>query len=223
MAYGTIRQNSSDRRDPEPSENSARPGNGAGETIDAAGPGGSSVAGAGTASDHEAWHTAAWERLKAFYDKNFGLFLVFMAQFLSTVMTTTTRLLETSFDTKFHALQVIFVRMIATATIGSIYLGYNRVEGFPFGNPGIAKLGAIKSTLPVILRAAPAAAIAVGAVASQIARSDRNLVEDRLLGNENDAMLLGSPEGTRNTAKPPKPDSGEGSKNTRDTHDNPQE
>ncbi len=55
-------------------------------------------------------------------------------------MTMTTRLLETSFDTKFHALQIIFVRMIATATIGSAYLWYKNVPGFPFGPPGVRKL-----------------------------------------------------------------------------------
>ncbi len=49
----------------------------------------------------------------------------------------TTRLLETSFETKFHALQVIFVRMIFTATIGSGYLWYKKVPDFPFGPPGV--------------------------------------------------------------------------------------
>lgn len=45
----------------------------------------------------------------------------------------TTRLLETGFDTKFHALQVIFVRMIATAIIGSAYMLWKKVPGFPLG------------------------------------------------------------------------------------------
>ena len=49
----------------------------------------------------------------------------------------TTRLLETGFEVKFHALQVIFVRMIATAIIGSLYMGFKGVEGFPMGPRGV--------------------------------------------------------------------------------------
>lgn len=52
----------------------------------------------------------------------------------------TTRLLETGFETKFHALQVIFVRMLATAVIGSLYMWYKNVPAFPLGPPGVRKL-----------------------------------------------------------------------------------
>lgn len=45
----------------------------------------------------------------------------------------TTRLLETGFETKYHALQVIFVRMLATAVAGSLGMWYKKVPGFPFG------------------------------------------------------------------------------------------
>lgn len=55
-------------------------------------------------------------------------------------MSMTTRLLETGFETKFHALQVIFVRMIVTATMGSFYLWWKKVPDFPLGPPGIRGL-----------------------------------------------------------------------------------
>lgn len=45
----------------------------------------------------------------------------------------TTRLLETGFETKFHALQIIFVRMFATALIGSFYMWREKVPDFPLG------------------------------------------------------------------------------------------
>jgi hypothetical protein len=52
-------------------------------------------------------------------------------------MSLTTRVLETGFETKFHALQIVFVRMLATATLGSAYLWYKKVPGFPFGPHGV--------------------------------------------------------------------------------------
>lgn len=55
-------------------------------------------------------------------------------------MTMTTRLLETGFDTKFHALQIIFVRMLATAILGSLYMWIKKVPDFPLGNPQIRGL-----------------------------------------------------------------------------------
>ena len=121
--------------------------------------------------------------LASYYERNFGLFLVFLAQIFGSIvstchqmfssqrackvyceqnehyesmtvipvygwleqantsmlhqMSTTTRLLETGFETKFHALQVIFVRMITTAVIGSLYLWYKQVPGFPLGPRGV--------------------------------------------------------------------------------------
>jgi hypothetical protein len=62
----------------------------------------------------------------------------------------------------------------------------------------IAKLTAMKSNLPIALRAAPAAAIAVGGLVSKIVgNGDRNLVEERMLGTGDDAMQLGPPEPKR--------------------------
>lgn len=51
-----------------------------------------------------------------------------------------TRLLETGFETKFHALQVVFARMSITALIGSVYLWWKRTPDFPLGPPGVRRL-----------------------------------------------------------------------------------
>ncbi|KAF5024661.1 hypothetical protein F66182_3283 [Fusarium sp. NRRL 66182] len=74
-----------------------------------------------------------WDKVKQVYSRNIGLFFVFMAQMFASIMSMTTRLLETGFETKFHALQIIFVRMLATALIGSIYMWSERVPDFPLG------------------------------------------------------------------------------------------
>lgn len=56
----------------------------------------------------------------------------------------TTRLLETGFETKYHALQVIFVRMLATAIAGSLGMWYKKVPGFPFGPREVRGLLALR-------------------------------------------------------------------------------
>lgn len=55
-------------------------------------------------------------------------------------MVMTTRLLETAFTTKFHALEIIFVRMFCTAALGSLYMAVKRVPHFPFGVPSVRRL-----------------------------------------------------------------------------------
>ncbi|KAI1653226.1 hypothetical protein F4813DRAFT_393910 [Daldinia decipiens] len=81
-----------------------------------------------------------WQKLKGFYERNIGLFFVFLAQVFASLMTMTTRLLETGFETKFHALQIIFVRMLATAILGSLYMWYKKVPDFPLGRRDIRGL-----------------------------------------------------------------------------------
>ncbi|KAI1438178.1 DUF6-domain-containing protein [Xylaria sp. CBS 124048] len=75
-----------------------------------------------------------WELMHEFYERNFGLFLVFAAQTFGSVMNTAAKLL-TAKDSPhpFHALHIIFVRMLATAIIGMLYMWYKKVPGFPFG------------------------------------------------------------------------------------------
>lgn len=61
-------------------------------------------------------------------------------------MTASTRLLETSFDTKFHALQIIFVRMSATSIFSLLYMWYQKVPEAPFGNRSIRGLLILRGT-----------------------------------------------------------------------------
>ena len=48
-------------------------------------------------------------------------------------MTMSTRLLETGFEIKFHALQIIFVRMLATAICALLYMWLKKIPDAPFG------------------------------------------------------------------------------------------
>ncbi|CEI59958.1 hypothetical protein FVEN_g8238 [Fusarium venenatum] len=77
--------------------------------------------------------TSSWAKLQDVYSRNIGLFYVLLAQLFASIMSMTTRLLSTGFETKFHALQIIFVRMLATALIGSFYMWREKVPDFPFG------------------------------------------------------------------------------------------
>ncbi|KAH6644957.1 hypothetical protein BKA67DRAFT_586555 [Truncatella angustata] len=95
-----------------------------------------------TASEHDGISEpqTTWEKARSFYERNIGLFLVFMAQVFGSLMTMTTRLLETGFETKFHALQIIFVRMLATAILGFLYMWIKKVPDMPFGDRKIRGL-----------------------------------------------------------------------------------
>ncbi|RBR18135.1 uncharacterized protein FIESC28_06201 [Fusarium coffeatum] len=74
-----------------------------------------------------------WEKVQDMYSQNIGLFYVLLAQLFASIMSMTTRLLATGFETKFHALQIIFVRMLATTIIGSFYMWREKVPDFPLG------------------------------------------------------------------------------------------
>ncbi|RGP62690.1 hypothetical protein FSPOR_9077 [Fusarium sporotrichioides] len=76
---------------------------------------------------------SSWAKLQDVYSQNLGLFYVLLAQLFASIMSMTTRLLSTGFETKFHALQIIFVRMLATALIGSFYMWREKVPDFPLG------------------------------------------------------------------------------------------
>lgn len=56
----------------------------------------------------------------------------------------TTKLLATGFETKIHALQIVFVRMLTTTIIGSLWMWYKNVPGFPIGPPGVRRLLVIR-------------------------------------------------------------------------------
>lgn len=78
--------------------------------------------------------------LKAFYDRNFGLVLVFLAQTCGSIMNTAAKLLATGYETKFHAMQIIFIRMLCTTILGMLYMAYHKTPDFPFGKKGIRGL-----------------------------------------------------------------------------------
>ncbi|KAI1378483.1 hypothetical protein F4677DRAFT_397006 [Hypoxylon crocopeplum] len=93
-----------------------------------------------TISLEDGQYRTVWRKLKGFYERNIGLFFVFMAQVFASLMTMATRLLETGFEIKFHALQIIFVRMLATAVLGSLYMWYKKVPDFPLGRRDVRGL-----------------------------------------------------------------------------------
>ncbi|KAI0180642.1 hypothetical protein GGR52DRAFT_588220 [Hypoxylon sp. FL1284] len=90
--------------------------------------------------EEEEERRSSLQKLKGFYERNLGLFFVFLAQVFGSLMTTATRLLETGFDTKFHALQIILVRMLATSVLGCLYMWYKKVPDFPLGRRDVRGL-----------------------------------------------------------------------------------
>jgi hypothetical protein len=82
------------------------------------------------------WKTS----LKAFYERNFGLVLVFLAQTCGSVMNTAAKLLATGYEAKFHAMQIIFIRMLCTTILGMLYMAYIKTPDFPLGKKGIRGL-----------------------------------------------------------------------------------
>ncbi|KAI5917441.1 DUF6-domain-containing protein [Camillea tinctor] len=87
------------------------------------------------------------QRLRHFYQRNIGLVLVFSAQSFGSIMNAAAKLL-TSPDSpnKLHALQIIFVRMLFTAILGSLYMWYKKVPDFPLGQSSIRGLLVLRGT-----------------------------------------------------------------------------
>ncbi|KAJ4992473.1 integral membrane family protein [Stagonosporopsis vannaccii] len=82
--------------------------------------------------------------LKSFYDRNFGLVLVFLAQTCGSIMNTVAKLLATGYETKFHALQIIFIRMSCTTILGMAYMAWHKTPDYPLGQRGIRGLLVIR-------------------------------------------------------------------------------
>lgn len=80
------------------------------------------------------------QKLHAFYDRNFGLVLVVLAQTCGSVMNTAAKLLATGYETKFHAMQIIFIRMSCTTILGMLYMTWHKTPDFPLGARGIRGL-----------------------------------------------------------------------------------
>ncbi|KAF7559936.1 hypothetical protein G7046_g4206 [Stylonectria norvegica] len=81
-----------------------------------------------------------WRGFKKVYEKNLGLLLILLAQVFGSLMTMATRLLETGFEEKYHALQIIFVRMFATSLFALLYMLHQKVPSAPFGDRKIRGL-----------------------------------------------------------------------------------
>ncbi|KAK6535228.1 hypothetical protein TWF694_001696 [Orbilia ellipsospora] len=69
--------------------------------------------------------------------KNSGLLLMLAAQVFASGMSVITRLLETGFDTEFHALQILFARQIISVVLCSLYMYFTAVPHFPLGPKGV--------------------------------------------------------------------------------------
>ncbi|KAI1333469.1 DUF6-domain-containing protein [Xylariaceae sp. FL0016] len=91
--------------------------------------------------DHDQQFSTALNRLRGFYERNFGLLLVFTAQTFGSIMNTAAKLLTSTDGTHaFHALHIVFVRMLATSILGMLYMWLKEVPHFPMGQPGIRGL-----------------------------------------------------------------------------------
>lgn len=61
-------------------------------------------------------------------------------------MNTAAKLLANDPAVKFHALQIIFIRMLCTTILGSFYMWYHKVPEFPLGQKGIRNLLVLRGT-----------------------------------------------------------------------------
>ncbi|KAI7912042.1 hypothetical protein M9X92_010235 [Pyricularia oryzae] len=73
-------------------------------------------------------------KVKEFYTRNLGLLFVFLAQGCGACMSVAAKLLINDESASFHALHVIFVRMLATAILGLLYMWWKSVPDAPFGD-----------------------------------------------------------------------------------------
>ncbi|KAI1164999.1 DUF6-domain-containing protein [Nemania serpens] len=102
-----------------------------------------------TTADRE---NEGWRRhLHEFYERNLGLFLVFSAQTFGSVMNTAAKLLTSNESpNQFHALHIIFVRMLATSILGMSYMWYKRVLDYPLGPRHVLGLLVMRGTFGFI-------------------------------------------------------------------------
>ena len=84
-----------------------------------------------------AYHRQTWRsRTSSFWTRNKGLALVVLSQLCAALMSTATRLLETTTDANGEAmgtLPVLFARFSITLVLSSLYLHYAKVPDAPFG------------------------------------------------------------------------------------------
>ena len=121
----------------------------------------------------EVQQASKWRRIcessHSFYERNLGLFMVFLAQTCGSIvrfshqpprihrlsftnkifnlqMNTAAKLLANDPSIEFHALHIIFIRMLFTTVIGSVYMWYHKVPHLPLGPSGIRKLLILRGT-----------------------------------------------------------------------------
>ncbi len=88
--------------------------------------------------DHEGPRT--WgDRLRGFWVRNQGLFLVSFSQLFGALMNVITRLLELEGE-GMHPFQILFARQLLTFIFCSAWMWYTKVPDFPFGRKDIRKL-----------------------------------------------------------------------------------
>lgn len=75
-----------------------------------------------------------WVRCKNKLENNRGIMLVLLSQFFGSLMSLTTRILETGYpEQRFHALQILFVRQSITSMLVYVWMWRMKVENAPFG------------------------------------------------------------------------------------------
>ncbi|TLD15213.1 hypothetical protein PspLS_10754 [Pyricularia sp. CBS 133598] len=79
-------------------------------------------------------------KLKDFYTRNLGLLFVFLAQGCGSCMSVAAKILINDDSAPFNALHVIFVRMLATAILGLLYMWWKSVPDAPFGDRSVRGL-----------------------------------------------------------------------------------
>ncbi|KAF3091699.1 hypothetical protein TWF102_008683 [Orbilia oligospora] len=77
------------------------------------------------------------DKLARLVYRNSGILLMLAAQVFASTMSVITRLLETGFDTEFHALQILFTRQVISVVLCSAYMHYTQVPHFPLGPKGV--------------------------------------------------------------------------------------
>ncbi|KAH8171222.1 eamA-like transporter family protein [Sarocladium implicatum] len=145
MSYGTTKTSSRSAREQPETTGTWRDGDNSANIASTSSSSSSTTNQGATAEcDQETMGARIWRNTKHFYSHNIGLVLIFFAQIFASIMSMTTKLLATGFETKIHALQIVFVRMLTTTIIGSLWMWYKGVPHFPIGPPGVRGLLVIR-------------------------------------------------------------------------------
>jgi hypothetical protein len=79
------------------------------------------------------------DKLRGFWVRNQGLFLVSFSQLFGALMNVTTRLLELEGE-GMHPFQILFARQLLTFIFCSAWMWYTKVPDFPLGRKDVRKL-----------------------------------------------------------------------------------